>query len=208
MNTALLHLTDVPHILSDGYLCDDRRSLLFLSCWGRDTAIQELLARLSLKNEEGLSQLMLTDSALHEHLLFPGEAENLDKRSTRHQHTRFGTLVHLWLYDRRCLTPDRANGRAFLLLRRDDRHWRDRLWLLLKETTSLPLLEHWQDGVLDYLQSTLMATAIGGYGDLTGWQLQLDTPQLTAFISDAIRSGTLSLTPLTSSDALSARHVA
>ena len=205
MNTTLLRLNEVPYIFSDGYLCDERRSLLFLSVWGRDTAIQELLGRLTLNNEEGLSQLTLTDSGLHEHLLFTGNNDNLDKRTTRHQRTRFGTLVHLWLFDKRCLEPDRSNGQAFLLLRREDADWRDRLWILLKETTSLPLLEHWQDGVLDYLQHTQMVVSSGGYGGLCGWQLQLDTPALTAFIGDAIRSGTLSLTPDTPAAFLSRR---
>ena len=195
MNTTLLGLNEVPYIFSDGYLCDERRTLLFLSVWGRDTAIQELLARLTLKNEEGLSQLTLTDDTLHEHQLFTGNTDNLDKRTTRHQRTRFGTLVHLWLFDKRCLVPDRSNGQAFLLLRHEDSSWRDRLWGLLKETSSLPLPEHWQDGVLDYLQETQMVRSFGGYGGLCGWQMQLDTPQLTAFISESIRSGALPRVP-------------
>lgn len=207
MNTTLLTLSDVPCIFCDGYLCDERRTLLFMSVWGRDTAIQELLGRLTLQKEEGLSQLTLTDSSLHEHLLFTGNNGNLDKRTTRHQRTRFGTLVHLWLFDKRCLEPDRSNGQAFLLLRGDDANWRDRLWVLLKETTSLPLLEHWQDGVLDYLQHSQMVVPFGGYGGLCGWQMQLDTPALTAFIRDAICTGALSLTPHPYS-ALPSRRVA
>lgn len=190
MNT-LLTLTDVPNIMADGYLCDERRSLLFLSVWGRDTAVQELLGRLSLKNDEGLSQLTLTDDALHEHLLFPGDTDNLDKRTSRHQRTRFGTLIHLWLFDKRCLMPDRANGQAFMLLPPDDPHWHDRAWALLRETTSLPLLDHWQERVLAYLDTTQMLTQVHGFGALIGWQLSLDTPALTDFISCSIRTGEL-----------------
>ncbi|EBL8291884.1 hypothetical protein DLP14_14625 [Salmonella enterica] len=192
MQTSLLQLNEIPNIMADSYVCDERRSLIFLSVWGRDTAIQELLARLTLKNDDALTQFTLTDAALNEHILFPGSTDFLDKRASRHTRTRFGTLVHTWLFDKRCLAPDRANGLAFLLLSRDDPHWRERVWSLLQETTTLPLLTHWQDTVLALLQDTQMLTPFPGcYGSLTGWQLQLDTPQLTEFLSTAIRCGGL-----------------
>jgi hypothetical protein len=204
---SLLQLTEIPHIMADGYVCDDRRSLVFLSLWGRDTAIQELLARLSLKNEDALTQLTLTDSALHEHPLFPGNTDNLDKRTSRHPRTRFGTLVHLWLFDRRCLAPDKSNGQALLLLEQNDPHWQQRLWTLFQETVTLPLLDHWQETMLTLLQDTQMLTPLPGhFGPLSGWQLALDLPRLTGLISDAILCGHLSTSayPVTSHT----RHVA
>ncbi|MCX8984271.1 hypothetical protein [Citrobacter portucalensis] len=192
--TTLLQLNDVPHIMADGYVCDERRSLIFISLWGRDTAIQELLARLTLKNEDALTQLTLTDDALHEHLLFP-DPSNLDKFSSRHPQTRFGTLVNLWLFDKRCRIPDRTNAQAFLLLQRDDPHWSKRIWALLKETTSLPLLDHWRDWILTLLQTSQMLIPVSGYGDLTGWQLALDTARLTTLIGESILAGKLTTIP-------------
>jgi len=192
--SSLLQLTEIPHVMADGYVCDERRSLIFLSVWGRDTAIQELLARLSIKNEDTLTQLSLTDTAQNEHLLFPGDISRLDKRSSRHRQTRFGTLLHLWLFDQRCMTPDRTHGQAFLLLRQNDA-WAERAWLLLNETTTLPLLPHWQDPVLTLLQDTQMLLPVHSYGDLTGWQLSLDIPQLTGLIHDAILHGELDTQP-------------
>ncbi|EAS1759753.1 hypothetical protein BH012_10010 [Salmonella enterica] len=191
MSSSLLQLNEIPHIMSDGYVCDERRSLIFLSVWGRDTAIQELLARLTLKNEDALTTLTFVDTSLNEHILFPGNADNLDKRASRHTQTRFGTLVHTWLFDKRCREPDSANGQAFVLLKRDDPQWRERVWSLLNETTTLPLLEHWRDPVITLLQSSQMLTPIGGYGSLSGWQLMLDAPTLTQLISDAIIRGDL-----------------
>lgn len=194
--STLLQLAEIPNIMADSYICDERRSLAFLSVWGRDTAVQELLARLTLKNDDALTQLTLTDAALNEHIVFPGNTDNLDKRSSRHQQTRFGTLIHTWLFDKRCLTPDRANGQAFLLLRCDDPHWRERAWTLLQETTTLPLLQPWRDTVLDLLQDHQMLTPLPGcYGALAGWQLALDLPQLTALVSTAIRLGELRTLP-------------
>jgi len=192
MSSSLLQLNEVPHIMADAYVCNEHRSLIFLSVWGRDTAIQELLARLTLKNEDALTQLTLSDTSLNEHILFPGNTDLLDKRASRHTRTRFGTLVHCWLFDKRCLVPDQASGQAFLLLNRDDPHWRDRVWSLLQEATTLPLLAHWQDTVLELLQDTQMLIPLpGGYGPLAGWQLQPDTPRLTGLLSAAIRCGGL-----------------
>lgn len=196
MSSSLLQLTEIPHIMSDGYVCDERRSLIFLSVWGRDTAIQELLARLTLKNQDALTQLTLTNDALHEHILFPGNADNFDKRTTRHQRTRFGTLIHLWLFDKRCLSPDKANGNSILLLPKDDLHWRQRIWALFYETCTLPLLDHWQDAILEMLCNSQMLTPLpNSYGSLDGWQLALDFPQLTDLISCAIVSGKLQTSP-------------
>ncbi|HBT4924910.1 hypothetical protein [Klebsiella pneumoniae] len=194
--SALLRLSEIPHVMSDAYVCDERRSLIFLSVWGRDTAIQELLARLTLKNEDALTQFTLTDAELNEHIVFPGHTDNLDKRSSRYQQTRFGTLIHLWLFDKRCLAPDRASGQAVLLLKHDDPHWRERVWTLLQETTTLPLLQHWQDPVLDLLQGHQMLTPLPGcYGALAGWRLALDLPHLTELVSTAIRLGELRTLP-------------
>lgn len=195
MPSTLLPLNEVPHIMADGYVCDERRSLVFLSAWGRDTAIQELLARLTLKNEDALTQLTLTDASLNEHMLLPGDTDRLDKRISRHQNTRFGTLLHLWLFDKRCLVPDRANNQAFLLLKHDDSQWSERAWTLLQETCPLPLPEHWRDPVLTLLQSSQMLMPLsGGYGELTGWQLSADVPRLTGLISEAIMTGELRTT--------------
>ncbi|MFP1817328.1 hypothetical protein ACLEC2_16245 [Lonsdalea quercina] len=189
---SLLRLNACPHIMADAYVCDERRSLAFLSVWGRDTAIQELLARLTLKNEEALTQLTLTDVALHEHTLFPGNTDNLNKRTSRHGQTRFGTLVHLWLFDKRCQIPDRVNHQAILLTAKDDPLWRQRAWALLRETCSVPLLDHWQTSVLEILRtSQMLAPLPGSYGSLSGWRLSVDVPLLTELMSQAISRGEL-----------------
>ncbi|RUT66515.1 hypothetical protein CKG00_09025 [Morganella morganii] len=192
----LLHINECPHLMADAYVCDERRTLTFLSVWGRDTAIQELLARLTLNNEDALTQFTLTDAALNDHILFPGNTDNLDKRTTRHQRTRFGTLSHLWLFDKRCLTPDRANGQAVLLLPKDAPDLHHRVWALLHETCTLPLLPHWQDAVLTMLHTSQMLTPLpASYGEIVGWQLALDIPRLTELISGAIALGELRTSP-------------
>ena len=72
--------------------------------------------------------------------VFVGNVENLEKRSTRvFRRTLFGSMVNLWLFDRRCVKPDKANAGALALLPRDSSHRTDRLWTLVQDTCPLPV---------------------------------------------------------------------
>lgn len=72
----------------------------------------------------------------------------------------FGSLINLWLFDRRAVKPDKANASALALLPRDSAHRLDRLWLLVRDTCPLPLLDHWRDIVLELLQARSMLTRL------------------------------------------------
>ncbi|KUM43365.1 hypothetical protein AR540_24245 [Pseudomonas sp. EpS/L25] len=80
---------------------------------GRDTAVQEFLARLTLgRSNGGLEQFHLIQSG-RSLQVFP-YAERLEKRTTRQLR---GSLLHVWLFDGRCAVPDRANHLAYALVR-------------------------------------------------------------------------------------------
>jgi len=49
----LMQVDEAPELFADAILVDAADNLLFLSLWGRDTALQEFLARLSLPSHEG-----------------------------------------------------------------------------------------------------------------------------------------------------------
>lgn len=49
----LMQVDEAPELFADAVLVDAADNLLFLSLWGRDTALQEFLARLSLPSHEG-----------------------------------------------------------------------------------------------------------------------------------------------------------
>ena len=81
MNT-LLTLFNVDGIFCDALVNDDQDDLIFASLWGRDTAIQELLARLTLSSSEGgIAQLIFrgqNPKAIH-----LGNPDRLDKLTGR-----------------------------------------------------------------------------------------------------------------------------
>lgn len=195
---TLYRIEECPDLMADGCVGDERGNLVFLSIWARDTAIQEFLARLTLGLEErGLDQLHITTDKGGSIPIFVGDVENLEKRSTRvFRRTLFGSLVNLWLFDRRCVKPDKVNASALALLPSGSVHRLDRLWALVRDTCPLPLLEHWREPTLELLQSRGMLTRLPfALGPLEGHRLTLDVPALTRALGDLIRSGALGTSP-------------
>ena len=124
--------------------------------------------------------------------------KRLEKRLTRsYRRTLFGSLVNLWLFDRRCIRPDKATTSALALLPRAAADPTSRLWLLVKETCPLPLLDHWQGTVLALLRDRDMLRDLPtALGPLRGFRLGLDVPALTEALGSLIRQGVLTAHPL------------
>ena len=189
----LYRIDECPDLMADGCVGDEHGNLVFLSVWARDTAVQEFLARLTLgRAEQGLDQFhLVTDQASIP--VFVGNVENLEKRTTRaFRRTLFGSMVHLWLFDKRCVKPDKANASALALLPRAVSDHTERLWALVRETCPLPLLDHWRDDVLALLRSRDMLIRLPfALGPLEGHRLALDVPALTTALGELIRNGSL-----------------
>src|SRR5690606_20586481 len=101
----LYRLDECPELMADACVGDERGNLVFLSVWARDTAVQEFLARLTLaRSEQGLDQFHIVTEHGASIPVFVGNVEHLEKRTTRaFRRTLFGSLVHLWLFDKRCV---------------------------------------------------------------------------------------------------------
>ncbi len=195
---SLFRIAECPDMMADGCVTDDNGYLVFLSVWARDTAIQQFLARLTLGNDaEGLNEFNIHDGQGNASLISVGGVDRLEKRATRvFRRTLFGSIVNLWLFDRRCVKPDKANARALALLRRDDPARYDRLWTLVRDTCPLPLLDHWRDAVMELLQEKVMLTRLPkSLGPLEAHQLAIDVPMLTDALGDLIRGGMLTTSP-------------
>ena len=191
---SLYRIDECPDLMADGFVGDENGNLVFLSIWARDTAIQQFLARLTLgRDEQGLDQFHLVNAQGGSIPVIVGNVENLEKRSTRaYRRTLFGSLTNLWLFDRRCVRPDKSNASALALLPRDAAHRLDRLWTLVQDTCPLPLLDHWRDLVLELLQSRSMLTRLPfALGPLEGHRLAIDVPALTQALGGLIRDDVL-----------------
>lgn len=187
----LFRIEECPDMYVDACACDSSRNLVFLSVWARDTALQEFLARLTLGTAEGgLDKFHIAHDG-RSLPVFPN-TDRLEKRTTRqYRNTLFGSLLHLWLFDTRCIQPDRANQTAFALLNHSADP-RSALWPLITETCPLPLLPHWQKPVTDLLLKLQMLQRLpGALGPVHAWQLQLQLDALEPAIGTLIRQGQL-----------------
>jgi hypothetical protein len=195
----LCRIDECPDLMADGCVCDQNGHLVFLSLWGRDTAVQEFLARLTLgQDPQGLDRFHLVTEQDRSLPVCVGNVEMLEKRTTRAlRRTLFGSMIHLWLFDKRCVKPDKANASALAILPKELSNRSQRLWTLVQETCPLPLLDHWRDTVLDLLESRTMLSSLPfALGALEGYRLALDVPALTSALGDLIRSGSLGISPV------------
>ena len=197
-STTLYRIDECPDVMADACVGDDQGNLIFLSIWARDTAVQQFLARLTLgRDEQGLEQFHVVTDQGGSVPVFVGNVDRLEKRMTRaYRRTLFGSLSNVWLFDRRCVKPDKANASALALLPRDSDHRFDRLWTLVQDTCPLPLLDHWHETVLELLQSREMLTRLPfALGPLVGHRLAIDVPALTQALGSLIRSDVLTAYP-------------
>lgn len=196
--TPLYRVDECPGLMADACLCDEDGTLVFASLWGRDTAIQEFLARLTLgSDEKGLDRFHLVTEENSALTITIGNVDRLKKHTTRTlPGTLFGSMIHLWLFDVRCTKPDKANASALVILPKQASNRTQRLWTLVQETCPLPLLDHWRDAVLDILQSTSsLKTLPFALGDLEGQRLAIDVSALTDALGELIRNGILDTSP-------------
>ena len=191
---TLYRIDECPDLMADACVGDESGNLVFLSIWARDTAVQEFLGRLTLgRDERGLTQFHLVTDRGHSIPVFVGNADDLEKRTSRTcRRTLFGALTQVWLFDSRCVRPDKANASALALLPRDSEHRVQRLWMLVRETCPLPLLDPWRDPVLALLRDRSMLTRLPfAVGPLEGHRLDIDVPALTQALGHLIRHGEL-----------------
>ena len=197
--TLLFPILECPELMADACLCDEQRNLVFLSVWGRDTAVQEFLAKLTLGHtDQGLDEFhVVAEDGLELSVSIPN-VDRLSKRTTRtFRGTLFGSLIHLWLFDKRCALPDMASASAIAILPKEAPDETDRLWQLVQRTCPLPLLDHWRDTVLDELKSRALLSSLSfDLGPVRAFRLSIEVDTLTNALGELIRADVLGIYPI------------
>lgn len=206
MNQALMQIDAIPDLYADAALVDAYDKLLFLSLWGRDTAIQEFLAGISLANEEGgINSFFLTtgkreNSEPLRKLLQIGESKRLNHHSGRMPASNVfgGDMAHLWVFDRLVTDPDLANRRTIAISRALDTTSissvsQSRIWQLTKAICHLPLLDHWAETIIKRFYEREWIKDFNGIG-VNGALIDLSlNEEVEDEISTLIRDGVLGL---------------
>lgn len=186
-------LDEMPNLFSDAYVADNNDRLLFLSLWGQDTTLQELLARLSLPiRDGGLATLTLQGRRLQ----LPN-VEQLQKHTGRTaKDALFPGLSQLWLYDNLAIDLDRSNKRALLLYKN---HYTsaviaDKLWQIVRELCHVPLLPQWHS-VLEHFSKHDWLQFFQGH-KINAVRIDLSSEEVETLISELIQARILSLVTL------------
>lgn len=177
--------------------------LFFISLWGRDTAIQELFARLSLPSAQGgFSAFNLTgDGEGAKALVRVSNPGQLAKHSGRMPAANlFGEIVHTWIYTPLVVGPDYAGRRALRIMPADAEEpgqtgglfGCDAVWSLLKEVSHLPLLEEWREVVVRVGVERDWLKCHAGIG-VDAVEIDLGNPEYEAVLGGLIKSGQLRL---------------
>lgn len=205
----LYRIKELSDLFADACVRNEAGQLLFLSVFGRDTGIQQLLASIALGAKEGgLMQFKLQAPSEPDELVLIGDAGRLEKLTGRlPRQNLFGNLTHAWIFDPATVIPDRANRIVWRIFgeRREAgspaqrERFTAELWKTLTQLMPVPLLDHWREPVLREASrhvTWLEQLASGPIGQVTGYKLELPQAFLET-ISALVRGGELKLSPST-----------
>ena len=116
----MYQIDNFPEVWADACLRDSEGRFLFLSIYGRDTALLQFMAAMELpRADNGLDRFTLIDPATSDrHAIDVAGTERLSKLSTRlPRDTVFGALTQTWIYDTAVATPDIVNRQGWALSR-------------------------------------------------------------------------------------------
>lgn len=178
-------IEQVHGIFVDAYVVDDADNLVFLSCWGHDTAIREFQSRLTVGSAEGgLSSFNVDLGEGIKAFVRIANMDELEQSTGRVQTYILGTMVHAMIYSREVIMPDTANHRAILLGNASD----DALWDLAVYLAPVPLLSHWKMEILPVMRSAGMVIRLEGLG-IEAWQIKIDETRLALLVKEAAMEG-------------------
>lgn len=201
----LYRIKELADLYADACVRNEAGQLLFLSVFGRDTSVQQLLASFALGAKDGgLTQFKLQTPGVADQLVLIGDANRLEKLTGRlPRQNLFGNLTHAWIFDPVVVVPDRANRIVWRVFGepRDPyapaqrERFTAELWATLKQLMPVPLLDHWREPVLraaaEYV-TWLDELSAPPVGPVSGYKLQLPEAFL-ATLSTLVRDGELSL---------------
>ena len=207
LNHTLYQIEEFSDIWADACLRDSEGRLMFLSVYGRDGVLMQMLAAFELgASQRGVNQIHLVGKDGERHRVDVGDVKRLDKHAGKlPRQNLFGPLNQMWLFDRGMRTPDRANRIGWALHQssaakrsaEQAEDYRQRLWQLVNLLSPVALQEHWRESVFEWCREKQAIQALDSalypaLGNMTAMRVSL-SDHFTAFISSSVRMGVLRL---------------
>jgi len=206
----MFRIKEVADVFVDACVRDEEGRLLFLSCFGRDTAIQQLFAAFYLKpSEGGLEAFQVVEPAAAAHIagesVRVGSADRLQKTAGRlPRENVFGNLAHTWIYDPVIVRPDRATRTAWVLDPHNRAESRSdqvliRVWEVFKLLSPVPLLDEWQPTLMkacfDECVKDMSASTFAPIGRISAQKVTVPD-SFVGTVSALVKRGDLALSRL------------
>ncbi len=181
MATQLWGIREFSDVFLDALVRNEAGQLMFASLYGRDTAIQQLLAAFSLSvTSGGVDRITLkpieapprvADGVVGVVPLHPATPAADDLRSVAYigdaarltklagklpKKSLFGPVSHVFIYDHLVINPDTANGRAWVLTQGDGTEHLDSVWAMIQRISPVPLIDPWMAPVLEALGGSIV----------------------------------------------------
>ena len=213
---VLYQIEHFSDLYVDACVRNEASQLMFLSVYGRDTAIKELMARISLGKLGELrlrgvgEDLSYADKVGHTVAL--ANVDSLEKVTGRMPKGLFGELTHMWVFQPAVQAPDKGAKQAWLIedlapSPQTTQHMRERVWQAVCDLATTPMLPHWREPVLAAIWEDMVfelgkkgerkdvhASYSAPIGNVVAMRVVL-TDDFPARVSALIRAGVIGLEP-------------
>lgn len=194
-------LLEQSDVFVDAMASDHHAQLLFVSVYGRDTSVQQFMARLHQSSRDGgVDELnALTHYGAKPALkVLVGDPKRLEKTTGRMPKTGLlGNLVHTWIFDPAVLQVDHAARSAWLINHRtaaeiDKDALKAEAWRLVKDLSPVPLLDAWSESALRHIQASGGFVSPQCIGGIHAVRIEL-SEDFSAWVSHGVQDGLLSM---------------
>lgn len=192
MNKKMIHIKQQSNIFCDAFVANDT-GILFASIWGRNTSLQQFLARMELPdNQGGISELTFETSEEISQTFVLQNVKNMQKLSGRIPETIYGNdLSHIFIYDKSTASIDYGAYKATVLYLNDTQIDDKAVWRILKELSPIPLLDIWMAQIINLCHREDYIDKVNGFGDISALIIQLNEADFECFVSNMIKNQTL-----------------
>lgn len=194
MNREMLRIKQQAGVFCDSFVANDT-GILFASFWGRNTSLQQFLARMELPvHEDGINQITFKISADIAKTFLLQDVKNMQKLSGRVANTIYGKdLSHIFIYDRSTIEINRSICKATILYFNNSKIANLAIWHLIKELSPIPLLDTWMLQIINICQQHGYINNVEGFGGVSGLVVQLDEVDFELSIAKMIKAQILSV---------------
>ncbi|BCD97681.1 hypothetical protein [Marinagarivorans cellulosilyticus] len=199
VETTLLKVDEASAPMFCDAFIGDEGDFVFGSFWGNETVLLEFFARLTLPASEfGIRELNLSSNSRERFRLSIPKSADLKKITARTPpNTILGPLCHVFIFDAVLHSPNRTTGEAYVFGLPDQSRMEtmNRMWNQVQDLSQVPVLEHWRDYLMPILLEREWVVEIECFA-VTAFKISLCIELFEQLITDGLRSGKLSLTPL------------